>query len=556
MNHGAIRVACLQVEAKSFQQEEENKKNILEFIHRAARAKPDLMVLPECVYPCYFLSPRIIQSLTVLSLLTASFLEEIKACAKKYHTFIAIGLPEYIQENNNLFNSAFLIDDEGKIIGHTRKSFLWHFDNHWFKGNHKYPVFETKIGKIGLFVCADGRLPEIIRCLALQGAEILLDLTNWVTSGLNQKTWSNPQAEYMIPTRALENRVWIVAANKVGMEEKTIQYCGKSAFFSPEGEILAMASTDQEEIITREIELTRSHQKEIHGAIDVFRDRQPETYKMLTVPSSEIPVSQNIIPIGKKMLLNPLSAVIQIEANPNLQSYLKKMEYFFHTLKEQEVNIYSFSQNNRIPAQENATIIDSLKNLTKNTSTLCSIVLNEQEGTKKYKTIFLIESGEISGQYRKTHLEFQEKIRMNPGKPDYEVFETQFGSIGMMLDYEGFFPEIARILTLKGAEIIIWPTQFSGDEQLKIARTRSAENKIFIICPNSIQQPGNGHSVITAPSGQQMTACLENLEMASMAKIAIYQTNDKIIVPHTHAILGRRPESYNLLVTQKEFGHS
>ena len=121
----------------------------------------------------------------------------------------------------------------------------------------------------------------------------------------------------------------------------------------------------------------------------------------------------------------------------------------------------------------------------------------------------------------------------------------------MMLDYEGYFPEIARILTLKGAEIIIWSCQFSQDEQLKICQTRSAENKIFMICLNAIQESSNGHSLITSPSGQIIAGCLQNSEMASMSKISINLAKDKIIVPYTDAILGRQPESYHILTAQK-----
>ncbi|GAH78102.1 unnamed protein product, partial [marine sediment metagenome] len=71
----------------------------------------------------------------------------------------------------------------------------------------------------------------------------MLDLTNWVTSGFEKETLTNPQVEYMIPTRALENRVWIIAANKVGMEVKSILYCGKSAVFTPDGEVAKIASS-------------------------------------------------------------------------------------------------------------------------------------------------------------------------------------------------------------------------------------------------------------------------------------------------------------------------
>ncbi len=553
MNNQTIRIACLQLQAREYQEQAENKENIIRFIRKAAQSKPDLMVLPECVYPCYFLSPNKIGQYTTLALLTEQFLVEIKNCAKEYQTFIAVGFPEYVQKEDVLYNTALLVDDEGEEVGRTRKSFLWHFDHHWFKPDSHYPVFNTRIGRIGLFICADGRLPEMIRCLALQGAEILLDLTNWVTSGLNRKAWSNPQAEYMIPVRALENKVWIVAANKVGYEEKSIQYCGKSAFFSPSGETVAMASTDQEEILIREVDLTQSHQKNIAGHIDIFAHRNPETYQTLTLPSSELPVFEN--QKVRRIEKHPLAAVIQTGSTSKQDSpeYLQRIEYFFHTLKEQDVHIFSFSENSRISTGQSRIILDLLEDLTKDQPVICSIVLKEEENKKKYKTTYLVESGKIVGKYRKTHLEFQEMDCLNPGEHGYEVFQTQFGRFGMMLDYEGYFPEIARILTLKGAQIIIWSCLFSYDEQIKICQTRGAENKIFIISPNALPPEGNGHSLITSPSGQIITGCLENSEMTSMARISLNLANDKIIVPHTDAILGRQPESYHLLTSQKKY---
>jgi len=168
MKNNNIRIACLQLEAMPFVKHAENNKKILQLIGQAAKSKPDLIVLPECAYPCYFLSPYIIKNYQTLADITGQFLSDIKEYAKKYQTFIAVGLPEYIRGENVLYNSAFLIDDTGEEVGRTRKSFLWHFDNIWFQSDDKYPVFDTKIGKIGIFVCADGRVPEIPRCLALQ----------------------------------------------------------------------------------------------------------------------------------------------------------------------------------------------------------------------------------------------------------------------------------------------------------------------------------------------------------------------------------------------------
>jgi|LSQX01.3.fsa_nt_gb predicted amidohydrolase len=557
MDNKKIRVAILQLQARAFSEQAENKEHILKFIEKAAHLNPDLIVLPECIYPCYFLSPRIIPNYNMLGNLCEHFLEKVKGCACRFQTFIALSLPEYIFEKKILYNTAVLIGDDGVEIGRTRKSFLWHFDNNWFEPGSHYPVFDTKIGKIGMFVCADGRQPEITRALSLQGAEILLDLTNLVTTGLERKNWTNAQADYIIPTRALENRVWIVMANKVGFEESSIQCCGKSAFFSPEGDTVLMASPDREEILFREIDLSLSHQKNISDKIDVFQNRRPELYSFLTLSTSKLPISKESKKEISKEIENPFAAVIQVGESPGTEfsAYQSKIEYFFHTLEEQEVSLLSFSQpSSTIPAQKNQEILGLLKKLTKGTAQLCSIVLEEEENGGKYKTIFLVQSGKIIGKYRKTHLEFQEKDNTIPGanglEDGFPVFETRFGNIGMLLDYEGFFPEIARILTLKGADIIIWTCKFSHDEHLKICRTRSAENKVFIICPNSIGEEYNGHSVITSPAGQIIAGCLENEEIASAAIIPVRLARDKMIVPYTNAMLGRQPESYHLLTSE------
>jgi predicted amidohydrolase len=552
MENKKIKVAILQLQARAFSEQAENKEHILKFIEKAARLNPDLIVLPECIYPCYFLSPRIIPDYSVLGNLCEQFLEEVREYARKFQTFIALSLPEYIPKKNLLYNAAVIIDDDGIEIGRTRKSFLWHFDNNWFEPDSHYPVFDTKIGKIGMFICADGRQPEIARALTLQGAEILLDFTNLVTTGLERKNWTNPQVDYIIPTRALENRVWIVLSNKVGFEEDSIQCCGKSAFYSPDGEAVSIASSDKEEILFREIDLSLSEQKSIAGKIDVFQSRRPELYNYLTLPTSELPISKGFrTEIGKE-IENPFAAVIQLGGEgKDLSSYQYKIEYFFHTLQEQEVSLLAFSQpGSTIPAQKSQEILRLLKKLTRGAAQLCSIVLEEEENGRKYKTIFLIQSGNIIGKYRKTHLELQERDNMIPGEDGFPVFETRFGNIGMLLDYEGFFPEIARILTLKGADIIIWASQFSNDEHLKICQTRSAENKVFIICPNSIGEGYNGHSVITSPAGQIIAGCLENEEIASAATISVSLSREKMIVPYTNAILGRQPESYHLLTSE------
>ena len=76
MENKKIRVAILQLQAKAFSEQAENKEHILKFIEEAARLNPDLIVLPECIYPCYFLSSRIIPDYSILGNLCEQFLKE------------------------------------------------------------------------------------------------------------------------------------------------------------------------------------------------------------------------------------------------------------------------------------------------------------------------------------------------------------------------------------------------------------------------------------------------------------------------------------------------
>jgi predicted amidohydrolase len=543
-----LRVACLQASAREYNDRYENKENILRMIDKAADSHPQLMVLPECAYPVYYISPIIVKNSLEFQKSTLELIAEVKEKAKLYKCYIALGIVEVDPTKNILYNSALLINPEGQEISRFRKSYLWHFDSHWFCPGEQYPVVETKFGKVGMFICADGRLPEIVRCLSLQGADILLDLTNWVTSGFEKETLSNPQVEYMIPTRALENRVWIIAANKVGMEAKSILYCGKSAVFAPDGQVAKIASSCQEEILFYEIPFEEAIDKSIDHQINIIDDRRPELYSVLVQPTNTLPIYSIMKKKAGPKNPNPLTAVVQIELEGNFKKYLQRIEFFINNLWEQETNIIIFPECDFIFPENGEEIIRKVKQISKDRKVVCAITVVEKADESYYKTTFLIESGKLRGKYRKTHLEREEKNLFAPGDLGLPVFKTSYGYIGVMIGYEGIFPEIARTLTLKGADIIIWPGKFTNDRQINICRSRGAENKIFIACSNSISHQGSGHSLITSPSGQILTSCLGKTEQASLSTLNLLLSRNKDIVPHTNTILNRKPETYKILL--------
>jgi predicted amidohydrolase len=107
------------------------------------------------------------------------------------------------------------------------------------------------------------------------------------------------------------------------------------------------------------------------------------------------------------------------------------------------------------------------------------VSLDERDGHLVYNTAVLLDpDGRLIGKYRKVCLPRSEiDAGVAPGN-DYPVFETRFGKVGMMICYDGFFPEVARELANRGAEVIAWPVW--GCNPL-LARARACENHVYIV---------------------------------------------------------------------------
>ncbi|MFN3929917.1 MAG: carbon-nitrogen hydrolase family protein, partial [Thermoflexus sp.] len=248
-----IGVACVQLEALGLERAEEALERALDRVEEAGRYRPEIILLPECTYPAYYL-----RSLEDYRRAELRPVEEVIRLfgekARRHRAYVAVGLARPAP-SGRLRNSIALLGPEGAILGFYDKIFLWHFDREWFEPGSALPVFDLPFGRVGLMICADGRMPEIPRALALRGAQLILDATALVTSIGDPQARTNPQIIYMLPARAMENGVWVAVANKVGMEAESVLYCGRSGVIAPDGQYRAMGSPDREEIVLAEVDL-------------------------------------------------------------------------------------------------------------------------------------------------------------------------------------------------------------------------------------------------------------------------------------------------------------
>ncbi len=194
-------------------------------------------------------------------------------------------VPVYEVENTGVYyNAAAIIDADGTYLGKYRKNHIPHchpgfWEKFYFRpGNLGYPVFETAVGKVGIYICYDRHFPDGARCLGLNGAEIVFNPSATV-AGLSEHLWKLEQ-----PAHAVANQYFIAAINRVGTEApwNIGEFYGQSYFCDPRGQIIAEASRDKDELLVADLDLDQI--EEVRNVWQFYRDRRPETYGEIVEP--------------------------------------------------------------------------------------------------------------------------------------------------------------------------------------------------------------------------------------------------------------------------------
>src|SRR5438067_352533 len=196
---------------------------------------------------------------------------------------IVLVLPVFEEENTGVYyNTAAVIDADGTYLGKFRKHHIpqvapGFWEKYYFRpGNTGYPVFQTAVGKIGVYICYDRHFPEGARILGLNGAEIVFNPSATV-AGLSEYLWKLEQ-----PAHAVANGYFVGAINRVGMEApwNIGEFYGQSYFCDPRGRLVAEASRDKDELVVADLNLDLI--KEVRDTWQFYRDRRPETYGGIT----------------------------------------------------------------------------------------------------------------------------------------------------------------------------------------------------------------------------------------------------------------------------------
>lgn len=258
-----------------------NAAAVDERLRAAVENGANLIVLPELATTGYCFSGREEAFAHAQSVPSGQTVQAWAAFAARHRIHLVGCLVE--QDGLRLYDTAVLVGPDG-YIGRYRKTHLWNNEKLWFSpGDEGFPVFDTKIGRIGMLVCWDIWFPEPARILTQLGADIICTPTNWV--------WTPPplydasgtcMAAYLTITTAHVNNVFIAAADRIG-QERGAGFMGNSLIAGTTGwPIGRIAGPDEDTILYADIDLSAARTAPIWNQNnDLHRDRRTDLYDPL-----------------------------------------------------------------------------------------------------------------------------------------------------------------------------------------------------------------------------------------------------------------------------------
>lgn len=250
---------------------QENIKTVKNFFHDTDLSETDTVVLPEMWTSGY--------DLENINDYASKYLEPIKSVISELAldnavNVVAGSIPNTIGDTG-VYNTAFVVNNQGRLVHEYSKMHLVPMLNepeYLASGNKPVEIFKINNEKCGLVICYDLRFPEIFRDLSLSGAKIIFVVAEWPIE--RTEHWVT-----LLKARAIENQCYIVASNTVGSQSNGTTFAGRSMTINPFGEILADANTNNNEIITADLDL--DYIEQIRTDIPIFKSRRKDLYQNL-----------------------------------------------------------------------------------------------------------------------------------------------------------------------------------------------------------------------------------------------------------------------------------
>jgi predicted amidohydrolase len=249
-------------------------RRMLDLLEEAKAGKCDLIVYPELAlttfFPRWYITDQTEVDVWFEREMPNAATRPLFEQAAKYRIGLSFGYAELTPDGHR-FNTSILVDRDGRLVGKYRKVHLpghaefdperafQHLEKRYFEpGDLGFPVWRTMGGILGMCICNDRRWPETYRVMGLQGVELIM-------LGYNTPSANSQKLEESVEKRLFHNRLtvqsgayqnstWVVAVAKCGSEDDHPLIAG-SIIVNPDGEIVAEARSEQDELIVADCDL-------------------------------------------------------------------------------------------------------------------------------------------------------------------------------------------------------------------------------------------------------------------------------------------------------------
>jgi N-carbamoylputrescine amidase len=289
MTHAATSLTAALIQQSCQVDVSANVASQIEAVRRAAATGARLVILQELHNSLYFCQTEDTRQFDLAETIPGPSSEALSRLAAELNIVIVASLFE--RRAAGLYhNTAVVLDSDGRLAGKYRKMHIpddpGYYEKFYFTpGDLGFEPVNTVVGRLGILVCWDQWYPEAARLMALAGADILIYPTAIGWDAMDDKAEQQRQRDAWITSQrahAISNGIPVASCNRTGYEinpenrDSGITFWGSSFVAGPQGEILAMASTDSSEILLVDIDLQRSEQ--VRRIWPFLRDRRIDAY--------------------------------------------------------------------------------------------------------------------------------------------------------------------------------------------------------------------------------------------------------------------------------------
>jgi len=469
-----------------------NLASCLHWLQQAAQCKPDLVVLPEfCNHLSWYDDKQHCFDVSVT--LDGPFLAAIADKARELGIHVVVNCTVQ-REDGTATGSSLLYSPGGELLAdNTKQIYIGHENDFLEKAQTEGPIVTTPLGRLGLYACMDGVINETPRCLALNGAQVMLNSLN---------SFATDEASLHIPVRAAENKVFVVAANKVGplVPEDMIEAisagtgipleflcgAGESQVVAPDGTVLAMASRDQAEYVYADIDVLRANNKRRPDGTDVFASRRPQLYQDIARDPSQqtLPTMQGAASASAAVVQLAHAADIEEACARVAEAVAAGAELI--ALPPMPGDLEQLQQ----AAAFGEQLLASLAGVCAGAHVATAVVRCSERGEYQYCAVLVGADGPVLVQPQVHH---SQRFAFSALVDTFATAQLPCGRVAVISSDDSLYPETFRLLAMAGVEVVLLPLSPLEDWELHTGLLeRSAENRInLLVAPDTVQHgPG------------------------------------------------------------------